>query len=220
MVGSLSLTCSSFSTGTITTESNQVLNSDGSIAIGSRYDVALGPKWGRAEIITGQGTRIVHCNDLLFAALLSPHQCVSINPNSIGEQDGKSYGYASNWSLRQGNSCGCASKINTFLVDPSAAPAVTRLPGLHQMRESFNPYSMSSRDCAVSTDPAMVADAAFTKQLRDENRKPPDRLWEHHGCSFTFQDIEHSCVRRAVFQGYKGNASPINYCHINCHGER
>jgi len=160
---------------------------DATEVIGSSYHVSLGPKWGRAELITGQGTRIVHCNDLLFGALLSVHSCVSLNPNSIGENNGKSYGAATNWSLRFGNTCGCASKLNTFLVDPECTPAVTRLPGLHAVRQSYNPYSFEFQDCAPSTDPVMLADAALTRQLIQDNRVLSNRLWEHRGCSFTFR---------------------------------
>lgn len=203
-------------TGTVTTEYNQVLNLDATEVIGSAYHVSLGPKWGRAELITGQGTRIVHCNDLLFGALLSVHSCVSLNPNSIGENNGKLYGAGTNWSLRFGNTCGCASKLNTFLVDPECTPAVTRLPGLHAVRQSYNPYSFEFQDCAPSTDPVMLADAAETRQLIEDNRVLSNRLWEHRGCSFTFQGVEHSCIRRSAYQAYESNSSAD--CHIKCHG--
>ena len=191
---------------------------DATEVIGSSYHVSLGPKWGRAELITGQGTRIVHCNDLLFGALLSVHSCVSLNPNSIGENNGTLYGAATNWSLRFGNTCGCASKLNTFLVDPECTPAVTRLPGLHAVRQSYNPYSFEFQDCAPSTDPAMLADAALTRQLIEDNRVLSNRLWEHRGCSFTFQGVEHSCIHRSVYQAYEGNATVIADCCIKCHG--
>jgi len=191
---------------------------DATEVIGSSYHVSLGPKWGRAELITGQGTRIVHCNDLLFGALLSVHSCVSLNPNSIGENNGKSYGAATNWSLRFGNTCGCASKLNTFLVDPECTPAVTRLPGLHAVRQSYNPYSFEFQDCAPSTDPVMLADAALTRQLIQDNRVLSNRLWEHRGCSFTFQGVEHSCIRRSAYQAYESNTSCASDCYIKCHG--
>jgi len=191
---------------------------DATEVIGSSYHVSLGPKWGRAELITGQGTRIVHCNDLLFGALLSVHSCVSLNPNSIGENNGKSYGAATNWSLRFGNTCGCASKLNTFMIDPERTPAVTRLPGLFAVRECYNPYSFDDEDCAPSTDPVMLADAAITRQLIEGNRVLSDRLWEHRGCSFTFRGVEHACIRRSVYQAYVGNATSGHSCAIKCHG--
>jgi len=195
-----------------------VLNMDATEVIGSAYHVSLGPKWGRAELITGQGTRIVHCNDLLFGALLSVHSCISLNPNSIGENNGRLYGAATNWSLRFGNTCGCASKLNTFMIDPERTPAVTRLPGLFAVRECYNPYSFDDEDCAPSTDPVMLADAAITRQLIEGNRVLSDRLWEHRGCSFTFRGVEHACIRRSVYQAYVGNATSGHSCAIKCHG--
>ena len=152
-------------------------------------------------MITGQGTTITHCNDLLFGALLSVHNCISLNPNSFGEIDGIDHGYASNWSLKRGNSCGCASKINTSVADPQGTPTVFRLPFLSAVRAAFNPYSETYGDCAASTDPVELADMALTQQLIDGNRKLDLRLWKHRGCTFTFQGIEYDCVRRSKCQG-------------------
>jgi len=196
-----------------------VLNADGSIAHGSSYNVQLGPKWSRATVITGQGTKITHCNDLLFGALLSVHHCISLNPNSFGEIDGLDYGYASNWSLKHGNSCGCASKMNTFVADPQGTPTISRLPFLVAVQSGYNPYSETYGDCAASTDPVELADMALTQQLIDTNRKLNQRLWKHRGCTFELGGRVHDCIRRSKYQGYSGpTIGNIGTVRIMCHG--
>lgn len=180
-----------------------MLNSDGSLVIGSSYVAALGPEWSRVALRTGQGYEVFHCNELLFNAFTSEHHCTPLCPNKYGERDGDSYGRASNFSLEHGNSNQCASKMNTFVYDPLSFDTAYRLPTLTSMRESYNPYSAKNYDLNASTDPTELADATLSKLVLDSNARLDTRIWVHRNCTFMWKGTRWPCLKRTVHHGYK-----------------